>query len=68
MKTSLWNQIKTRALVLFMAPHSSTLAWKIPWMEQDKYREFVNNTLGREHNQERISALSFSNLACVSHS
>ena len=34
MKTSLWNQIKTRALVLFMAPHSSTLAWKIPWMEE----------------------------------
>ena len=31
---SLWNKDIKSALEKAMAPHSSTLAWKIPWMEE----------------------------------
>ena len=32
--SSLWFQLWISALEKAMAPHSSTLAWKIPWMEE----------------------------------
>ena len=39
-----------------MAPHSSTLAWKIPWMEEPG----VLQTMGVTESQTRLSDFTFS--------
>ena len=36
-------------LALYMAPHSSTLAWKIPWMEEPGRLQSMES-LGVGHN------------------
>ena len=32
-----------------MAPHSSTLAWKIPWMEEPGRLQSMGSQIGRAH-------------------
>ena len=37
-----------------MAPHSSTLAWKIPWMEEPGRLQFMGNRWGNNGNSDRL--------------
>ena len=37
------NQSLSCPMVMSMAPHSSTLAWKIPWMEEPGRLQFMGS-------------------------
>ena len=42
-------------LALLMAPHSSTLAWQIPWMEEPGRLQ----SMGSQNSQRRLSDFTF---------
>ena len=56
--SKLWELVVDRAEKA-MAPHSSTLAWKIPWMEEPGRLQFMGS-LGVRHDGATSLTLSLS--------
>ena len=46
---------KKKFISLFMAPHSSTLAWKIPWMEEPGGPQSMGSLRVRQDSETSLS-------------